>query len=177
MDFLWTSRPTQKFTDDGMGLVSCRLRLTAACGAGVASHAMLIHAPRGRPALPSCLSETAPNRRWHLSIWRDIPRSVIIDAVIRSFADRATEDLFLGLDSRRARQACPQALWPVVRRKLDQLNRVKGPPELSIPPGNRMESLRGDRKGQHSIRVNDQYRICFRWEESDAYEVEVTDYH
>jgi len=65
----------------------------------------------------------------------------------------------------------------VVRRKLDQLNRVKGLPELSIPPGNRLESLRGDRKGQHSIRVNEQYRICFRWEESDAYEVEVTDYH
>ena len=97
--------------------------------------------------------------------------------MIISFADRATEDLFLGVDSRPARRACPQALWPVVRRKLDQLNRVKGLPELSIPPGNRLERLRGDREGQHSIRINEQYRICFRWEESDAYEVEVTDYH
>ena len=97
--------------------------------------------------------------------------------MIHSFADRATEDLFLGLDSRRARRACPQALWPAVRRKLDQLNRVKDLPELSIPPGNRLERLRGDRKGQQSIRVNEQYRICFRWEENDAYEVEVTDYH
>jgi len=97
--------------------------------------------------------------------------------VIISFTDRATEDLFLGVDSRRSRRACPQALWPVVRRKLDQLNRVKDLPELSIPPGNRLERLRGDREGQHSIRINEQYRICFRWEESDAYEVEVTDYH
>lgn len=97
--------------------------------------------------------------------------------MIRSFADPATEDLFLGLDSRRARRACPEALWPVVRRKLDQLNRVKDLPELSIPPGNRLERLRGERKGQHSIRINEQYRICFRWEESDAYDVEVTDYH
>ncbi len=97
--------------------------------------------------------------------------------MINSFADRATEDLFLGVDSRRARRASPQALWPVVRRKLDQLNRVKDLPELSVPPGNRLESLRGDREGQHSIRINEQYRICFRWEESDAYEVEVTDYH
>lgn len=97
--------------------------------------------------------------------------------MITSFADRATEDLFLGVDSRRARRACRQALWPVVRRKLDQLNRVKDLPELSIPPGNRLERLRGDREGQHSIRINEQYRICFRWEESDAYEAEVTDYH
>jgi proteic killer suppression protein len=97
--------------------------------------------------------------------------------VINSFADGATEDLFLGVDSRRARRSCPQALWPVVRRKLDQLNRVKDLPELRIPPGNRLERLRGDREGQHSIRINEQYRICFRWEESDAYEVEVTDYH
>ena len=97
--------------------------------------------------------------------------------MITSFADRATEDLFLGLESRRARRACPQALWPVVRRKLDQLNRVKDLPELSIPPGNRLERSRGDREGQHGIRINEQYRICFRWEESDAYEVEVTDYH
>jgi proteic killer suppression protein len=54
---------------------------------------------------------------------------------------------------------------------------VKDLPELSIPPGNRLERLRGDREGQHSIRINEQYRICFRWEESNACEVEVTDYH
>ncbi len=97
--------------------------------------------------------------------------------VIRSFADRATEDLFNGVSSRRARQGCPQALWPIVWRKLTQLNRVRDLRELAIPPGNRLERLRGKRAGQHSIRINEQYRICFRWEEGYADEVEVTDYH
>lgn len=97
--------------------------------------------------------------------------------MIRTFADSATEDLFNGVDSRRARTACPTALWPVVRRKLTQLNRVLELRELAIPPGNRLERLRGDRDGQHSIRINQQYRVCFRWEEYYAYEVEVTDYH
>jgi proteic killer suppression protein len=97
--------------------------------------------------------------------------------VIRSFADAATEDLFNGLSSRRARQACPAALWTVVRRKLTQLNRVRDLRELSIPPGNRLERLKGDRSGQHSIRINDQFRVCFRWEDGYADEVEVTDYH
>jgi len=97
--------------------------------------------------------------------------------VIRSFADAATEDLFNGVNSRRARQACPSALWNVVARKLTQLNRVRELPELAIPPGNRLEALKGDRRGQHSIRINDQFRICFRWEEGYVDDVEVTDYH
>jgi proteic killer suppression protein len=97
--------------------------------------------------------------------------------VIRSFADPATEDLFNGVDSRQARRACPIELWAVVRRKLTQLNRVQTMQELRIPPGNRLERLRGDREGQLSIRINDQYRICFRWEGRYADQVEVTDYH
>jgi toxin HigB-1 len=97
--------------------------------------------------------------------------------VIRSFADAATEDLFNGINSRRARSACPPKLWPVVRRKLTQLNRVRALRELAVPPGNRLERLRGHRRGQHSIRINDQYRVCFRWEEGYAEDVEVTDYH
>ena len=97
--------------------------------------------------------------------------------MIRSFADGATEDLFNGVDSRRVRRACPVDLWPVARRKLTQLNRVRGLQELRIPPGNRLERLRGDRAGQHSIRINDQYRVCFRWEGGYADEVEVSDYH
>jgi proteic killer suppression protein len=97
--------------------------------------------------------------------------------VIRTFADAATEDLFDGIDNRRARAACPQALWPVVRRKLTQLNRVRDLRELGTPPGNRLERLHGDRDGQHSIRVNEQYRVCFRWEDGYADDVEVTDYH
>ncbi len=60
---------------------------------------------------------------------------------------------------------------------LTQLNRVQSPRESSVPPGNRLERLRGDRAGQHSIRINEQYRVCFRWENGYADEVEVTDYH
>jgi proteic killer suppression protein len=72
---------------------------------------------------------------------------------------------------------CAAALWPVVRRKLTQLNRVLYLRELSVPPGNRLERLKGDRAGQHSIRINDQFRVCFQWEDGYADEVEVTDYH
>lgn len=97
--------------------------------------------------------------------------------MIRTFANTATEDLFNGVDSRRARTACPSALWPVVRRKLTQLNRVRDLVELAVPPGNRLERLRGDRTGQHGIRINRQYRICFQWEDGYADQVEVTDYH
>ena len=97
--------------------------------------------------------------------------------MIRSFGDVGTEDIFNGVDSRRARKACPAALWPVARRKLTQLNRVRDLRELTIPPGNRLERLSGDRSGQHSIRINDQYRVCFRWEDRYAHEVEITDYH
>ena len=98
-------------------------------------------------------------------------------SVIRSFAGGATEDLFNGADTRRARRTCPLTLWPVARRKLDQINRVRELAELRIPPGNHLERLRGDRSGQYSIRINEQYRICFRWEEGYADQVEVTDYH
>lgn len=98
-------------------------------------------------------------------------------AVIASFADIATEDIFDGADTRLARKACPANLWAVARRKLTQMNRVRDLKELAVPPGNRLEALRGDRAGQHSIRINAQYRICFRWEEGHAYEVEITDYH
>ncbi len=104
-------------------------------------------------------------------------QSVIIVTVIQAFADAATEDLFNGIDSRRARSACPAVTWPAVRRKLTQLNRVRDLRELAVPPGNRLERLRGDREGQHSIRINQQYRVCFRWEDGYADQVEVTDYH
>ena len=97
--------------------------------------------------------------------------------MIRSFADRGTEDIFDGAETRAARRTCPKTLWPIARRKLDQLNRVRDLVELAIPPGNRLERLRRDRAGQHSIRINDQYRICFRWENGYADEVEIADYH
>ncbi|MGH7694412.1 MAG: type II toxin-antitoxin system RelE/ParE family toxin [Gemmatimonadaceae bacterium] len=97
--------------------------------------------------------------------------------MIRSFADRGTEDLFDGLDSRAARATCPTAVWRVARRKLDQLHRVRDVAELAVPPGNRLERLRGDRLGQWSIRINAQYRVCFRWDGGYAHDVEITDYH
>lgn len=97
--------------------------------------------------------------------------------MIRSFANGSTEDIFNGVNSRRARSVCPAVLWAVVRRKLALINRVTELRELSVPPGNRLELLHGDRSGQYSIRVNDQYRVCFRWEDGYADEVEVTDYH
>lgn len=75
------------------------------------------------------------------------------------------------------RDECPKTLWPVARRKLTQLNRVKELRELAIPPGNRLERLQAERAGQHSIRINDQYRVCFCWKDGYADEVEVTDYH
>lgn len=97
--------------------------------------------------------------------------------VIRSFGSRGTQDLFDGDDTSLARRACTGDLWKVARRKLDQINRVRDLLDLAVPPGNRLERLHGDRRGQHSIRINEQYRICFRWEAGDAYEVEITDYH
>jgi proteic killer suppression protein len=97
--------------------------------------------------------------------------------VIRSFRDRGTEDVFDGADTAAARRTCPRALWPVARRKLDQVNRVRGLLELAVPPGNRLERLRANRAGQHSMRINDQYRLCFRWEGGGAYEIEIADYH
>jgi proteic killer suppression protein len=97
--------------------------------------------------------------------------------VIVSFADAGTEDMFNRRDSKAARRVCPVQAWRVARRKLDQLNAVPSLGALRVPPGNRLEQLRGDRAGQHSIRVNDQYRLCFRWTAAGPADVEVTDYH
>jgi toxin HigB-1 len=69
------------------------------------------------------------------------------------------------------------SIWPVACRKMDQLNRVREIQELNGPPGNRLERLKGDRQNQYSIRINQQFRICFIWEKGHAYEIEITDYH
>jgi len=97
--------------------------------------------------------------------------------MIVSFLDQATEDIFNGLNSKEARKACPRMLWRIAARKLDQLDSVLALEELKIPPGNRLESLSGDRKNAFSIRINEQYRICFMWGETGPYNVEITDYH
>jgi len=97
--------------------------------------------------------------------------------VIVSFKDEGTEDLFNGENTKAARQVCPQALWKTATRKLDQLDSVSTLDELHVPPGNRLEALSGNRKGQHSIRVNDQYRVCFVWTDNGPDQVEIVDYH
>ena len=97
--------------------------------------------------------------------------------MILSFKDKGTEDIFNGKNSKDARKTCPQSLWKIASRKLDQLDSVKHLIELRIPPNNKLEALTRDRKGQYSIRINDQYRICFTWQEPGTEKVEITDYH
>jgi proteic killer suppression protein len=93
--------------------------------------------------------------------------------VIQSFATKPTEALWLG----RRPPELPPAILKTALRKLTQLEAASSLDELRIPPGNRLEALRGDRAGQHSIRVNDQYRVCFRWDGQNAHEVEIADHH
>ena len=93
--------------------------------------------------------------------------------MIRSFADRVTERLF---QRERVRQL-PPSLLRVALRNLVQLDAATILDDLRVPPGNRLEKLSGDRAGQHSIRINDQWRICFRWRNGDAFDVEIVDYH
>jgi proteic killer suppression protein len=97
--------------------------------------------------------------------------------MINNFKDRATEDIFNGIASKAARKVCPKNLWRIAARKLDQLDSVSSMDELRVPPGNRLEALSGNRKGQFSVRINDQFRICFKWTETGPVDVEITDYH
>ena len=97
--------------------------------------------------------------------------------MLRSFASAGTEDIFNGRNTKDARKTCPQDLWRVAARRLEQLDSVALLEELRIPPGNRLEALSRDRKGQFSIRINDQYRICFVWTEDGPDAVEIVDYH
>jgi toxin HigB-1 len=92
--------------------------------------------------------------------------------VIRSFKTEDTERLF---NDERVRQW--QAIENMARRKLNMVHAAARLEDLRVPPGNRLEKLGGDRKDQHSIRINDQYRVCFEWREGDAYDVEIVDYH
>jgi proteic killer suppression protein len=94
-------------------------------------------------------------------------------AVIKSFADADTELLWDTGKSRRI----PANIRSSALKKISLLDSAEGLPDLLWPPGNRLEALRGDRKGQYSIRINDQFRLCFEWSTGDAYEVEIVDYH
>lgn len=93
--------------------------------------------------------------------------------MIRSFKDNETEKIFNRTFSRKL----PHNIQQVAFRKLRMLNRAATLNDLRIPPGNRLEQLHGDREGQYSIRINDQWRICFEWHEEDSYNVEIVDYH
>jgi toxin HigB-1 len=92
--------------------------------------------------------------------------------MIKSFADSDTQELFEGRTNKRW-----ASIQNVALRKLDQMEAATNLHDLRVPPGNRLEALKGDRIGQHSIRINDQYRICFLWKADGAYEVEIADYH
>jgi proteic killer suppression protein len=96
--------------------------------------------------------------------------------LIASFGDRATADLYHGLHTPRMRRFPRDVVGSAVR-KLDLLNSAEGLLDLRSPPGNRLELLRGDLRGFHSIRVNDRWRIIFRWSEGQAFEVRLVDYH
>ena len=93
--------------------------------------------------------------------------------MIRTFNDKEAEKVWQGTPSRRL----PADIQQVARRKLRMLNNAATLEDLRIPPANRLEALKGARKGQHSIRINDQWRICFRWKDGDALDVEIVDYH
>ena len=97
--------------------------------------------------------------------------------MIHKFKNIGTEDIFNGKNTKAARRVCPQNLWKIASRKLDQLDSVNSLDQLRIPPGNRLEILAGDRQGQHSIRINNQYRICFLWRDNELDQVEIVDYH
>lgn len=97
--------------------------------------------------------------------------------MIVSFKDEGTRDIWEMKDTKAARQACPEALWSGAVGKLNLLNRATQVEDLRHPPGNRLEQLKGDRRGEHSIRINRRYRICFTWTSPGPAKVEIVDYH
>jgi len=103
--------------------------------------------------------------------------AVLLCVLIKSFKTKATEDIFNGKATKSALKVCPNKLWKIASRKLDQLDSVLSLNELRVPPGNKLEALAGDRIGFHSIRINDPYRVCFRWSENGPIDVEIVDYH
>jgi len=97
--------------------------------------------------------------------------------MIISFGGAGTEDIFNGRNTKDARKTCPRDLWRIAARKLEQIDSVTVLEELRIPPGNRLEALSRDPKGQFGIRINQQFRVCFTWTEDGADAVDIVDYH
>lgn len=96
--------------------------------------------------------------------------------MIRSFKTSASRDIFEGKATKTARRRLPEVLWSRARLKLDEIDAASDLRQLRLP-SNRLEKLAGDRAGEYSVRINRQYRICFRWADADAWDVEITDYH
>lgn len=97
--------------------------------------------------------------------------------MIVNFKNKGTEDVFNNEDTKAARRACPGEIWGVAQRKLAMLQAALTLKDLSVPPSNELEKLTRDRKGQHSIRINRKYRVCFVWTDNGSEDVEITDYH
>ena len=97
----------------------------------------------------------------------------MLSNMIKSFRDKETEKIF----NRYFSGKLPKTIQNNARKKLVMLDSVTEMEDLKVPPGNGLEALKGDRKGQHSILVNDQWRICFKWKDGNSYDVEITDYH
>jgi len=93
------------------------------------------------------------------------------------FADQGTADIYHGVTSKRARQCLPEILWQRAATKIQMIIAAEALRDLQVPPSNRLEALQGNRKGQYSLRINQQYRICFSWSETGAYAIEIVDYH
>jgi len=97
--------------------------------------------------------------------------------MIKTFKNKVTEDIYNGKATKAAMRICPKKIWKIATRKLDQLDSILSLDELRVPSGNRLETLSGQRKGQFSIRINDQFRICFKWSEAGPDDIEIIDYH
>jgi proteic killer suppression protein len=106
---------------------------------------------------------------------RNITSGVILEAV--RIKDQGTQDLFDRKATKAARAVVPPSIVRVALRKLTLVNVAASLDDLRVPPGNRLEALKGDRAGQHAIRINDQYRVCFKWAGTEAVDVEIVDYH
>jgi proteic killer suppression protein len=117
-----------------------------------------------------CLENREIHKPYRLTL---ITLSVIILAMIRTFANNETEKLFGRMFSRKL----PQSIQLGARMKLEVLDAAEVFQDLRIPPSNRLEKLSGNREGQYSIRINDQWRICFVWQQENAFDVEIVDYH
>ena len=97
--------------------------------------------------------------------------------MIQRFLNRGTEDVFNGFDTKAARRVCPRELWARAQRRLSQLDYASSLDDLRLPRSNRLHRLEGDRKNQHSVSINMEYRICFIWTDAGPEDVEIVDYH